>query len=59
MSLIQVDPIKRYSASEATLHPWITQKNIPDLTERVLNEAQQVIRQRLEARERRQKKSSN
>eukprot|EP01035_Chromulina_nebulosa_P021152 gene21152-27406_t len=54
-SMLTVDPRKRVSASEGLLTPWIGGKVGFDITQHKLPDAQVIIKQRLEARERRQK----
>lgn len=53
-AMLIVDPEYRVSASECLLLPWITGKVSYDLTNHALNEAQQVIRHRLESREKKE-----
>ena len=57
--MLKVDPTKRLSASEALIHPFITGQTQTDLKSKHLQEAQQVIRARIEARERREKRKAS
>jgi serine/threonine protein kinase len=51
--MMAIDPVKRISASEGMLLPWINGKLSLEITSHALTDAQVVIRQRLEAREKR------
>ena len=53
LGMLNIDPVKRISASEGLVNNWILGKVPQELTTLVLNDAQNVIRQRLEAREKR------
>lgn len=51
--MLEVDPVKRYSAEEALLHPFITEARSAELnlSARPLRDAQESLRRRLEARQ--------
>jgi serine/threonine protein kinase len=50
--MLCVDPVKRLSASECLLHPWITGKAHEGKTRPVLHEVQEHMMQRIERRRR-------
>lgn len=52
--MLEVDPVKRWSASECLLHAWITGRSHTESMSKHLEDAQNAMKARIEKKKRKQ-----